>query len=282
MSYPIVLLWLFGGLFLAYLLFSLWRRVEAAKLERMLRTMPFPDAYRRHLSRIAHYNALETDERSRVEKAVLRFIHTKEFRGIRLEVTDEMRAVVAFYAALTALGKSGDPYARLATVLLYSGAFLVEEKINDKGIVTSGEFELDGQSSEDTIVFSWEDAQREAYELSPDNVVIHECAHLLDFSEGEGNPWIEAVDEAYGEYIERLESDGDHPGAELLGEYAAENEAEFFAVSSERFFHTPLRLKQKVPELFRALTGFYGCDPSRRGVEAKWPEETSSAFRNGI
>ena len=271
MSYPIVLLWLFGALFLGYLLFTLWRRIEASKLERMLATTPFPQRYRAFLEHTVHYHALDSEERTRIERAILRFIHTKEFRGIRLEVTDEMRVVVAFYAALAGLYKMSDPYAGLATVLLYSGPFLVEEKFDDRGIVTSGAFELDGQSSTDTVVLSWEDARHEAYELQPDNVIIHECAHVLDFSEGDGNAWIETVDLAYGEYVEALQSGATAPGAVLLGAYASENEAEFFAVASERFFHTPARLRRELPEVFRALEGFYGCDPGRWGVEAPLP-----------
>jgi len=47
----------------------------------------------------------------------------------------------------------------------------------------------------------------------------------------------------------------------FIGEYAATNEAEFFAVISERFFESPVSLKQKFPDLYNELSDFYGIDP---------------------
>ena len=46
----------------------------------------------------------------------------------------------------------------------------------------------------------------------------------------------------------------------LLGSYASTNEAEFFAVVSERFFETPQSLKKHFPELYNELKSFYNID----------------------
>ena len=46
----------------------------------------------------------------------------------------------------------------------------------------------------------------------------------------------------------------------FLGTYALKNEAEFFAVCSERFFQAPKRLKSYFPELYEELRRFYKLD----------------------
>jgi len=46
----------------------------------------------------------------------------------------------------------------------------------------------------------------------------------------------------------------------LIGDNAATNEAEFFAVIGERFFESPHLLKEKFPELYDELKSFYKID----------------------
>ena len=46
----------------------------------------------------------------------------------------------------------------------------------------------------------------------------------------------------------------------LIGSYAATNEAEFFAVISERFFESPHSFYEKFPELYKELEDFYKID----------------------
>jgi len=50
----------------------------------------------------------------------------------------------------------------------------------------------------------------------------------------------------------------------LLDPYAAEEEAEFFAVASEAFFETPNALKGQLPRLYELFKGFYRQDPALR------------------
>ncbi len=46
----------------------------------------------------------------------------------------------------------------------------------------------------------------------------------------------------------------------LFGAYAAVNEAEFFAVASERFFQRPSSLKKHFLDIYKELEEFYGLD----------------------
>ncbi|MDD4854529.1 MAG: zinc-dependent peptidase [Sulfuricurvum sp.] len=72
-------------------------------------------------------------------------------------------------------------------------------------------------------------------------------AHEIDFMDGEidGVPPIEQ-----SKY-------------ELLGAYAASNEAEFFAVVTERFFESPVSLKLHFPELYDEFKDFYMIDTTQ-------------------
>ena len=60
------------------------------------------------------------------------------------------------------------------------------------------------------------------------------------------------------------EKDRDWGDYKFIGEYAATNEAEFFAVISERFFESPASLKRKFPDLYNELSDFYGVDPASK------------------
>jgi Mlc titration factor MtfA (ptsG expression regulator) len=48
----------------------------------------------------------------------------------------------------------------------------------------------------------------------------------------------------------------------FLDPYAAEDEAEFFAVATEDFFERPAELLAAHPRLYGLLREFYGLDPA--------------------
>ncbi|MDY0117819.1 MAG: zinc-dependent peptidase, partial [Sulfurimonadaceae bacterium] len=127
-------------------------------------------------------------------------------------------------------------------------------------------------SSHDTVVIIWDEAKSEAYHLRQENVIIHEFTHVIDFMSGEidGVPPIEKS--KYSEWSRVLNGEFDKLNKialknknwgkyELLGSYASTDEAEFFAVATERFFGSPQSLKEKFPELYNELENFYKIDP---------------------
>jgi hypothetical protein len=98
------------------------------------------------------------------------------------------------------------------------------------------------------------------------NVVFHELAHKIDMVDGtiDGTPplpdarrWAQVCSEVFLELRERVE-DGKRT---FLDEYAATNEAEFFAVATEAYFMAPAKLEAAHPELFAVLRDFYRFDP---------------------
>jgi hypothetical protein len=62
----------------------------------------------------------------------------------------------------------------------------------------------------------------------------------------------------------RFRRDVDAGRDTLLDPYAAEHEAEFFAVASETFFESPNALRGEHPEMYQLLRDFFRQDPARR------------------
>ncbi|MGZ9059330.1 MAG: zinc-dependent peptidase, partial [Burkholderiaceae bacterium] len=142
------------------------------------------------------------------------------------------------------------------------------------------------------LVLSWEDAQQSATGAGAAySVVIHEFVHKIDLLDGDadGVPpfvgphkplspdrWRSVLHQSFDRFAAELElidaelphdldpeSDAwDRHYAHLpIDPYAAHDEAEFFAVSSEAFFVKPGRLRDAFPEWYALLARFFLQDP---------------------
>ena len=106
------------------------------------------------------------------------------------------------------------------------------------------------------------------------NLVIHELAHKLDMLNGDANglpplhhdmrvqDWARVMQGAYDELNRQLDANPDAETA--IDPYAAENPAEFFAVTSEYFFSAPDLLAGAFPAVYAQLALFYRQDPLAR------------------
>lgn len=242
---------------------------------RKIASMSFCDDYKQILSKIPYYKKLPASDQQKLQRSILHFIYTKEFVGIGLTVTDEMKVVIAFYACLLLLHKEGDScYESLKTIIIYPHAVLTREVKSYGGIYTKEQFVIQGQSTNETVVITWHEAQKEAYHLRHNNVIIHEFAHEIDMMDGlvDGIPPIENskydgwVNVLYGEFrtLNKIAlKNRDWGKYKVIGEYAASNEAEFFAVVTERFFESPAALKHHFPALYNLLKDFYRIDTAK-------------------
>ncbi|BDY11722.1 M90 family metallopeptidase [Hydrogenimonas cancrithermarum] len=242
----------------------LWKKVRA---------MPMPERYRTVLEKIPHYRALPSELKERLRPKMLFFIETKEFVGVKTEVTDEMRALIAFYACMMVVNIPQECYDQLVTILIYPSEVVLEEVDDDGGIYAQRRLILEGESVADTVVIAWHDAKREAYHPSSHNVIVHEMAHLLDFEDGfsDGVPpleppkyrrWVQVLSRRFSALRERASKNRNWGDYRLFGAYAATNEAEFFAVATERFFQKPKSLKTHFPDIYGTLQSFYRLDPA--------------------
>jgi len=273
--YNLALLYIFGGMgAFALGLYFLLKLREDERINKILK-QPFPDEYKEYLRRIELYRNLPTEDKERIQKSILLFIHTKEFRGVHIDVSEEMKVLIAFHACLLLLhSKIRGCYDQLKTIIIYPSAVAIDNIRTNGGIYAKEKFLIDGQSAGDTVVLIWHDAKREVYHPRHDNVIIHEFAHEIDFMDGvaDGVPpienskyhqWVETFFKEYQKLENVFEKNRDIGKYKLLGEYATTNEAEFFAVVSERFFESPNALRKKFPNLYKELKEVYGFDPAR-------------------
>jgi Mlc titration factor MtfA (ptsG expression regulator) len=248
-----------------------WRRSRQARIV----AEPFPAAWRATLrQRMPLFARLPADVQWRVKKRAQVLLAEVPVLGLGgLEVTDEMRVLVATQAALLLQHQRADALAALREIWLYPGVFVAPQRQTDAaGVVHEGVQARSGESwQRGTVVLAWSEVLADADE--PDrghNVVIHEFAHQLDQAKGHANgaPWQRGplarrrwarVFAAEFEALRQRLAQGQDPG--LLGAYAATDPAEFFAVASERFFGMPEALERAHPALWAELRALYRCDP---------------------
>ncbi len=129
-----------------------------------------------------------------------------------------------------------------------------------------------------TVMLVWDVIKREAaHPRGGHNVVYHEFAHILDMFDGraDGTPllhdreqyrvWAEVCTRVFYDLRQKMEKGR----KTFLNDYAATNEAEFFAVATEYFFDRPVRMQKKRPELYRVLSEFYRQDTAARQMKVK-------------
>jgi Mlc titration factor MtfA (ptsG expression regulator) len=272
MTYYLLLLQLFFAiiaLFLFWQSIGYFRRLWRYK---RLKATPFPKNYEKILQNIHQYRTLPAELKSKLQLQILLFIDQKEFIGAKMTITDDIKVIIAFYANLMRLGFELFEKDDTNTIIVYPQHFIIDETRSNGGIHQDHTLILEGQSAKGTVVLSWQDIKQNIAYPQKENVIIHEFAHELDFEDGyaDGTPilngssyrrWSEVFSKAF-ESLRTLYHKGDTTGGfELLGSYALKNEAEFFAVCSERFFETPNELKKYFPDIYEELTLFYRLNP---------------------
>ena len=269
MNYYYALLLIILGIgFVLFSSYFIYLFYKEQKLHKILE-QPFKEEYVAILKNIPLYEKLKTKKKEQIHKSILLFINTKEFVGVNIKVTDEMKLVIAFHACLILLHVSFKScYENLVSILIYSHTMVAKRVSANGGIFTKGDFLLEGESSNDIVIISWNDARKDAYHLHNANVIIHEFAHEIDFLNGGVNAtpplshskyheWARVLSYEFNKLSEVTLKNRDWGKYKLIGSYAATNEAEFFAVITERYFEKPEALKKHFPELFKELDSFY-------------------------
>jgi MtfA peptidase len=269
-----------------------WRRQVWA-------SRPFPAEWRNILRRrVPLYRQLPPDLQQQLRRRILVFLAEKPFLGCAgLEVTDEMRVTIAAQACLLRLKGSGSMFPELKQILVYPGAFMVDRVHTEPGgVLREQRRALAGESwSQGQVILSWQDVLDGA-RVADDghNVVLHEFAHQLDQETGSANGaprlgsraaharWADVMAREFAALQARIRArDAAHARAQaewswfgsapqaapapepadLISDYGATNEAEFFAVVTEVFFEQAGALALRHPALFALLADYYGVDP---------------------
>ena len=240
------------------LMFSLitkWKR-------RRLLEKPIPKNWYGYLERnVGFYRYLPEHLCQRFHDYLKIFVWEKHFIGAGgMEVTDEVRVVIAAAAVRMVLNLGLSYYNRLTEIIVYPSHYRHPE---DDSVIL-GEAQNWG-----TVVLSYEAVLRGLKNAEDgSDTATHEFAHVLDRDGGafNGTPRLRNYDhyKPWGEimsYHYLSLRKGRSRQKEVLSLYGATNEAEFFAVATETFFEKPEKLGNQLPDLYDLLKQFYECDP---------------------
>ncbi|WP_061240802.1 zinc-dependent peptidase [Ectopseudomonas composti] len=238
----------------------------------------------------------EHEEQKLRERAVL-FLHDKHLTalsGLQLDPVQRLLLAVQAQLPLLHLGEL-DWYQGFHEIILYPDDFLSPQRHRDaSGIEHEWDDARSGEAwQHGPVILAWPGVESsggwEGY-----NLVIHELAHKLDMLDGSANglpplhrdmrvqDWATAMQSAYDALNAELDA---NPNAETaIDPYAAEDPAEFFAVTSEYFFTAPDLLAAAFPDVYRQLSLFYRQDTLARllRLQAQHPDyQTVENTTNG-
>lgn len=252
-----------------------------------------PELWRQVLDAHPFLAALTADEAAQLQARSAWLLASKTINGAQgLEVSDFMRLSIAAQASLPILNLAPELYEGWDEIIVYPASFRIPRSRQDEdGVVHEYIEDAAGEAWEGgPLVLSWEDTQLSEGGF---NVVIHEFAHKLDLRSGfaDGMPslaahpelkpraWRQVLDDSLDRFIAAVEAveasiprDVDPESEEAdawygqlpMDPYAATDEAEFFAVSSEHFFVDPYPMQQALPEWYGMLRAYYRQDTLER------------------
>jgi MtfA peptidase len=247
-----------------------------------IRRQAFPPRWRVLLDRTMRFwSTLTADEQARIEDEIRFFITERHWEGCGgLELTEEMKVIVAAQACRLLLGRPGERFLNVTTILIYpSGYFTGPQPTPVLGgsnprIVSGGGTPVLGQAHDrGPVILSWQHTLEGALvDTDGENLVLHEFAHKLDMANGlvDGTPVMDSIEQAR-EWHNVMTDARDHLVHDLrfglgppLRPYALTNPAEFFAVATEVFFERPDQLDAWDPDLYRVLARWFRQDPKVR------------------
>jgi Mlc titration factor MtfA (ptsG expression regulator) len=246
-----------SAVFLKLARIATWR--ETQRREAVL-SRPFPTEWAERLERrSAHYRRLPGDYRDRFKEQIQIFNAEKRITGVRIELTEETRLLVAASAVSLTVGWPGYTWDQLTEVLIYPQDF-------DRDY-TFEATEMSGLAHHwGTVILSNPVLDRSFDEsTAPYHVGFHEFAHLLDLSQTrfDGIP-SHLSDDSIRQWTRILETEEErlHRGESVLDPYALSGPVELFAVAVEAFFQTPAALMTHHGELYDFLSAYFCQDPA--------------------
>ena len=238
---------------------------------------PFPEEWHDYLERnVAYYALLTEAERTKLRDDLRIFIAETNFEGCAgVTITDEIKVTIAAQASILLLGFQDDYFERVQTLLVYPTGFRSPNGwTGPDGVVDLDHGGNLGEAwHQGTVILAWDSVVaggRNAHDGR--NVVLHEFAHQIDFLDGfaDGTPpianreqhrtWHEVMRREYDQLV--MESQYGRPT--VLDSYAATNHAEFFAVATEAFFESSMKMQHRHPQLYDVLKEYYRQDTAER------------------
>ena len=257
--------WLISPLWLLIVFSPLtYRWVRRRCLRRLaIMAQPFPSAWEGILlSHVAFYRALDEANRVRFRQLIQIFLDEVRIIGIRTEVDDTVRLLVAASAVIPIFGFHDWTYHRLREVLIYPDAF--NETYRTTGEKDAAILGMAGLHHLSGVMILSKPALLAGFDhpSGHHHVGVHEFAHLIEREEQEYGlppevPWL-----AVRQWVHYVARELDQPTGRktLVDPYAYTNEHEYFAVLAEYFFTSPASLEQRDPALYALMRKLFHQD----------------------
>jgi Mlc titration factor MtfA (ptsG expression regulator) len=195
-----------------------------------------------------YYQSLSPPLRERFLKRTLRFMTSKRFKYVQLEAEEHMPLLVSAVAVQLTFGLENYLLDHFHTI------YLVKSDYN-YGLYN---VPFQGHVNKDGIYLSWSNFLR-AFENyhDGDNVGLHEMAHALSYvnfiaNDGSDNGFKQRFVE-FSRTGRKVYQEVKEGRFTLLGNYAATNYEEFWAVCVENFFERPESFRDQLPSLYAAM-----------------------------
>jgi Mlc titration factor MtfA (ptsG expression regulator) len=237
-----------------------------AARRRAILSLPFPERWRAFLlERYDHYERLDAAWRARFDDDVRIFLAEKRITGVGVDVTDDLRLLVAASAVTLSAGWPDYEWDQLTEVLLYPQNF-------DRDYAFASESDVVGLAAGLGTVILSVPALIESFEIPDDgsHVGIHEFMHVLshsveaDHAGAHGIPvgldgarareWTAVADKE----MERMRRKR-HPD---FDDYGAHDPVEFLGVAVEAFFEIPQIVRRRHAEVYSILSEYFRQDPA--------------------
>jgi Mlc titration factor MtfA (ptsG expression regulator) len=232
-----------------------------AARRRAILSLPFPGKWRAFLrGRYDHYERLDAAWRTRFDDDVRIFLAEKRITGVGVDVTDELRLLVAASAVTLSVGWPDYEWDQLTEVLLYPDDF-------DRDYAYGGHERAGEAHGWGTVILSVP-SLLESFEVPDDayHVGIHEFTHLLDVDqthfdgipvglrEERAREWAAVADKEMERMRRRVHPDFD--------DYGAHDPVEFLGVAVEAFFEIPQIVRRRHREVYSILSEYFRQDPA--------------------
>jgi Mlc titration factor MtfA (ptsG expression regulator) len=216
-------------------------------------------------SRVAFYQGLDEAGKTRFRKLVQIFLAEVQITGVRTDVDETIRILVAASAIIPIFGFQDWEYHRLSEVLVYPASF--NQEYQSEGQDERNILGLTGLGHLTGVMILSKPALLSGFSGNSDkeNVGIHEFAHVIEQEEASHGLPKEVRPDIVREWVAYVGRELAHPQANQahINKYGYTNEHEFFAVLTEYFFKSPEVLEQQDPILYKMLREMFHQDPAR-------------------
>jgi Mlc titration factor MtfA (ptsG expression regulator) len=257
--------WFFPVVLVSLVLYPFVYWLARRRCLRRLRIMrqPFPVFWEQALqSHVAFFRALPDYEKERFRQLVKVFLDEVRITGIRTEVDDTVRVLVAASAVIPVFGFKDWEYHRLGEVLVYPGSF--GEKYQTTGSDDENILGMVGLKHLSGVMILSKPSLLGGFDnpTSKDNVGVHEFVHLVEEEEADHGLPPEIPWQTVKHWVQYVAQELSHRSKNhtYISSYAYTNEHEFFAVLAEYFFKSPDVLQNRDPQLYAMLREMFHQD----------------------